>query len=94
LASHFRILQLTTIYYLLFFLFRVHRVFAEAGAEFFELQLFTAGFAAEGVVVIARFFADEEDGFDFLFAFSGSHGGERVRGSEFRVQGLGALNLG
>jgi hypothetical protein len=64
--------------FLLLLLFRVHRVFAEAGAEFFELQLFAAHFATERVVVIAGFLADEEYGFDFLFSFSSGHG--RVEG--------------
>jgi hypothetical protein len=65
--------------FLLLFLFCVHRVLAEAGAEFLELELFAARFPTQSVVVIAGFLADEEYGFDFLFSFSSSHG--RVEGS-------------
>src|SRR3954452_13051091 len=69
----------------LLLLFGVHRVLAEAGAEFLELELFAARLATQSVVVIAGFLANEEYGFDFLFSFACGHG--RVEGSEFRVEG-------
>src|SRR5262245_7970636 len=69
---------------LLLLLFRVHRVLAEARAELLELQLLAARLATQGVVVITGFLADEVNGFDFLFSFSG-HG--RVEGSGFGVDG-------
>jgi hypothetical protein len=81
--------------FLLLFLFRVHRVLAQAGAEFFELELFAARFPTQSVVMIAGFLADEEYGFNFLFSFSSGHGGGgRVRGFGFGVQRRIALSPG
>lgn len=53
----------------LLLLFRVQRVLSQAGAVFADFQLFATRFAADGVVVITRFFADEKDNFDFFLAF-------------------------
>ncbi len=50
----------------LLLLLDVHGVLAKTRTEFAEFQLFTAGLATKGVVVITGLFADEEDDF-FLF---------------------------
>ena len=51
----------------LLFLFGVHRVLTQTRAVLFNFQLFASGFAAERVVVVARFVADEVNDFKFLF---------------------------
>src|SRR5689334_4967881 len=73
---------------LLLLLFRVHGVLTKTRAELLQLELFAARLATQRVIVITGFLADEVDGFDFLFSFSGSHGGGE--GSGFRVRGSGA----
>src|SRR5688572_12278599 len=50
----------------LLFLFRMQRVFAEAGAVLAQLQLFAAHLAPQCVVVVAGLLTDEEHGFDLL----------------------------
>lgn len=52
----------------LLLLFRVHRVLTELRAVLFELQLLTARFAADRVVVIARLVTNEENRFNFFLA--------------------------
>lgn len=47
----------------------MNSVFAKTRAELAQLQLFTTGPAAKGVVVIARLLANEKD--DFLLFFLG-----------------------
>src|SRR6476620_11033139 len=71
--------------FVLLLLLRMHRVFAEARAVLFELQLFAAHFPTQRVVVIAGLFTDEVDGFDFPFTFACSHG--RVESWGFSVEG-------
>lgn len=48
---------------------------AQARAVFVELELFTAGLAANDVVVIARFFANEINGFSLFLVSLSSHNG-------------------
>ena len=54
----------------LFFLFTMHRVFSKTGTELLQLEFFATRFSPERVVIVARFFAHQEDNFHFLFAFS------------------------
>lgn len=53
----------------LLLLLNVQCVLAEAGAVLFELQLFATGLAAEDVIDVARFFANQEHHFGFFLAF-------------------------
>jgi hypothetical protein len=53
----------------LLFLFRVFGVFSESGAVFFKNQLFPTRFSPQGVIVVARFLANQEHGFGFFLAF-------------------------
>jgi hypothetical protein len=57
----------------------VNRVPAQTRAVLLELQFFAPRLAAENVVVVTRLFADEKDGFSFLFAF-GHNGSLLVTG--------------
>ena len=72
----------------LLLLFRMERVLAEAGAIFADFQLFAARFTADGVVVIARFFADEKDNFDFFLAFGHDvlRSAQLGRGNQLRIR--------
>ena len=46
----------------------MHGVLAETGAILLQLQLLPARLATKHIVVVARFFADEEHTFGFLLA--------------------------
>lgn len=50
----------------LFLLFNVDRVLTQTGAVLLQAELFATWLAAERVVVVARFFANEKYGFSFL----------------------------
>src|SRR5262245_26300406 len=56
--------------YRLLFLFRMERVFPQAWGVLAQLQLFAPRLAADGVVVVSRLLAHEEDGFDLFLALS------------------------
>ena len=43
-------------------------VLAQPRGVFHQLELFATGFAADGIVQVARFLADEEYGFGFFLA--------------------------
>lgn len=53
----------------LLLLLDVNRAATQTGAVLLQLQLFAAGFAADGVIVVSRLFADEKHGFDFFLTF-------------------------
>lgn len=54
----------------LFFLFDVHRVLAQAGGEFLDLEFFPTRLFANGVVVVASFLANEVHDFQLSLAFT------------------------
>lgn len=47
----------------------MNRVFSQARAIFFELQLFTPSFSTQGVVVVPCFLTNEVDYFQFFLRF-------------------------
>ena len=53
----------------LLFLFDVQSVLAETRIVLLQTQLFGPRFAAENIVVVSGFFANEEHGFGFLLSF-------------------------
>lgn len=53
---------------LLLFL-NVNRVLSQTGAVLLDLQFLTTAFAAQGVVIVPSFLANEVHNFQFLFAF-------------------------
>lgn len=54
----------------LFFLFVVDRMLLQSRTEFLQFQLFTTWFSANGVVVIAGFFTNQEHYLRFFLAFT------------------------
>ena len=71
----------------LLLLFCMQRMLAQTRAVLADFQLFAARLAADRVVVIARFFTDEKDGFDFFLAFGHDSLGtaQLGRGNQLRI---------
>ena len=62
-------------------------VLTQASAIFFESKFLAARLAFQGVVVVTTFFANEENGFSFLFTFG--HNWARKIGESNGVLGFG-----
>lgn len=70
----------------LLFLFVVNRVLSQSGAILFDLKFFATRLFTNGIVVVTRFFTNEVQYFEFLFAFTlFGHGHSKPTEGLFRI---------